>query len=125
MFTRKQFEEFKNDTEQVMKALAEKYNVNIKTGKIKYADNNFTLALDVAKKEVNGQSFEQAEFAKHCYLFGLKPEDYRREFQYKERTYMLTGFSLRSPKMPIIVTCTTGGEYKLSRDLVASVLSQS
>lgn len=125
MFTKKQFEEFKYDTEQAVKALAEKYNVDIKTGKIKYADNNFILELDVTKKEVNGQSYEQAEFAKHCHLFGLKPEDYRREFQYKGRTYMLTGFSLRSPKMPIIVTCTTGGEYKLSRDLVASVLSQS
>ena len=124
MFTKKQFEEFKHDTEQAMKALAEKYGVNIKPGKIKYAENNFTLELEIAKQEVNGQSFEQAEFGKYCHLFGLKPEDYLREFSYIGKTYMLTGFSLRATKMPIVAKCADGREYRLSRDFVTSMLSK-
>ena len=54
-----------------------------------------------------------SDFARHAVLFGLKAEDYGREFRTFNGTYTLCGIKPRNRKYPILGKCTrTGKTYK-------------
>lgn len=71
MLSKKGFEMFRKETEQVLQEIAKKYDVNIHAGHISYDSNHFELKLEVTKKEINGKSYEQTEFEKECIYYGL------------------------------------------------------
>ena len=105
-----------------MKQIADKYNANIKAGKVKYSDNSFNLDLQVNKKEVSGKSFEQAEFEKYCMLFGFKPTDYNKQFNMNGKTFTIKGLNLKAHKMPVKAVCSDGKAYKFGEDTVKRLL---
>ncbi len=118
MLTKKEFENFRTETEEALKEIAEKYNVTITAGKIKYSEAEFALTIDVKKKEVNGKSFEQAEFEKYCFLYHLKPEDYLKSFKTSGKNFVITGFKPNRPKFPIIAKGEDGKSYKFTEDIL-------
>jgi hypothetical protein len=117
MLTKKEFETFRKELEEVTKELAKKYNANITAGKIKYTNDSFNLDLQVTKKEVNGKSFEQAEFEKYCLLYGFKPTDYNKKFESKGHTYTLTGFKISARTMPVLAVREDGKCYKFGTEI--------
>lgn len=122
MLTKKEFAAFRQETEQALQAIAEKYNVNIKAGNISYTNTNFNLKLEVTKKDIGGKSFEQVEFEKYCFLYGLKPEDYKKQFTLDGKTFTLTGFKPRARKMPVVAISQDGKGYKFGEDTVKRLL---
>ena len=117
MLTKEEFKAFRIELEQVTEGLAKKFNVNIKAGKIKYSTDNFNLDLQVTKKEVNGLSFEQAEFEKCCFLYGFKPEDYNKQFESKGHMYTLVGFKSSARTMPVLATREDGRRFKFGTEV--------
>jgi 16S rRNA U516 pseudouridylate synthase RsuA-like enzyme len=117
MLTKKEFDSFRKETEQVLQVIAQKYNANITAGKIKYTNDSFNLDLQVTKKEIDGKSFEQAEFEKYCMLYGFKPEDYNKQFESKGHRYTLTGFKVSARTMPILATREDGKRFKFGTEI--------
>jgi thiol-disulfide isomerase/thioredoxin len=124
MLSKKEFESFRKETEEALQKVAQKYNVNIKSGKIKYTDNSFNLDLLVSKKDIGGKTFEQVEFEKYCLMYGLKPEDYRKQFIMNGDVFIITGFKPRATKMPIIAVTPEGKSYKFGEDTVKRLLGK-
>ncbi len=123
MLTKKEFQQFRQEADEVLSQLAEKYDINIKAGNISYNKSSFNLKIEATKKEVNGKSFEQAEFEKYCLIYDLQPEDYNREFVYAGKKYNITGFKPRSRKYPVLVKCDDGKTYKFTKEMVKQVLN--
>ena len=123
MLNKNQFAEFRKESEKALQELAEKYNVNIIAGKIKYTEDSFNLDLQVAKKEIDGKSFEQSEFEKNCFMYGLSPKDYKKEISYGGNSYTITGFKPRSTKYPILAKRDDGKVYKLPLEIVRTLLT--
>jgi hypothetical protein len=98
-------------------SLANKYNANIKAGKINYTNTNFTLDLQVSKKEINGKPFEQVEFENYAILYGFSKEDYNRTFNMNGKTFTLYGFKPRASKMPVLARGTDGKNYKFGVEI--------
>jgi hypothetical protein len=122
MLNKKGFAEFRQETEKALQELAKKFGVNIHAGSISYTDNNFTLKLEVTKKEIEGKSFEQVEFEKNCWMCGLKPEDYKKQFTLNGKVYSIVAIKPRATKMPIVATRPDGSRYKFSEDTVKRLL---
>ena len=122
-FTKEELRNYRTEIEQALKGVAEKHNINIHAGNIKYTDNDFKLTLEVTKKEVNGLDYEQAEFNKNCFLFGFKPEDYKKTFTMNGKMFTITGFNLKAHKMPIHAIGSDGKGYKFGSDTVKRLMS--
>jgi hypothetical protein len=96
MLTDSGFDKFRAEAELALQELATKWNVNIKSGHITYDANSFSLTIKVAKKEVNGVPFEQAEFERNCGWSGLQKSDYLKSFIEKGRKYTIIGIKTSS-----------------------------
>jgi len=122
MLTKKEFVAFRQEAEKALQELAKKYDVNIKAGNIKYDNNSFNLDLKMTKKDIGGKTFEQVEFEKHCFMYGFKPEDYRKQFTMNGETFTVTGFKLRATKMPIVAVRQDGRGFKFGEETVKRLL---
>jgi hypothetical protein len=122
MFNKKEFEVFRMDVEKALQDIAKKYDVNIHAGHITYTSDNFKLNLEVTKKEVNGKSYEQAEFEKYCILFGLEPKDYNRQFKSNGTVFTIYGLNLKAKTMPVLARTTDGRGFKFGAETVKRLL---
>jgi hypothetical protein len=121
MLTKQEFTNIRGEIEKSLEKIAEKYNINMKAGKIKYDTNKFDVCLSCTKKEVNGKSFEQSEFEKYCHFFNLNKNDYMKEVKnpISGKTFIITGFALTSKKYPILAKCKEDNKtYKLPESIV-------
>lgn len=112
MLTKAEFKELRERIEKDLSKLSEDYGIEIKAGNIKYEQNSFNITLNATKKEVNGKSFEQAEFEKLCRIYGLTADDYMRKIALSGKTYFICGFSRGASKYPIIVKDAYGKQFK-------------
>lgn len=112
MLTKAEFKELRERIEKDLAVLADDYGINIKAGNIKYEQNSFNITLNATKKEVNGKSFEQAEFEKLCRIYGLTAEDYLKQVTILGKQYVVCGFSKSASKYPIVVKDAYGKEFK-------------
>ena len=121
-FNSKDFTNFRNDVNEALEEIANKYGVNITTGKIKYSEFDFTMELKAIKQE-EGLDGNQKEFEKVCFLFGFKPEHYKARFSLQGREFELVGFNPRSPKNCCSIKSVTDGKgYKCGDEAVKRAL---
>ncbi len=122
-FTKKEFESFRQEFNQAMVPLAEKYALSITAGKISYGDDTFSMKVDCSKTDAG--DLKQKNFEKYCSVYGLSAEDYKREFVFNGDQYALVGFSLGSPKYPCIcVDLANKKQYKLTEDAIKKALGR-
>ena len=114
MFGKQEFNMFRQDVEQALQEVGQRYGIEIKAGHITYGETKFTLKLEAHKPEVNGKSFEQAEFEKYCLLYGLSKEDYNKQFVLEGKVFTIFGFKPKASKYPILARCENGKTYKFS-----------
>ena len=117
MLTKQEFASFRKEAEELLQGLANKYNANIKAGRIKYTDNSFNLDVEVTRKEVDGKPFEQAEFEKLAFLYGFSPEDYGKMFNMGGKTFTLYGFKTNARTMPVLARGNDGKNYKFGVEI--------
>lgn len=117
-FNRKEFEAFRNDVEEALKQVSEKYGIEIECGKISYTDFDFNMQLKATKNDGNIDG-KKALFEQECLLYGFKPEDYERQFTANGKNFKLVGFNRKSPKNCCSIYCVTDGKtYKCSDEMV-------
>jgi len=122
-FTKEEFARFRDDCNKALAPLGKSYNLAIHAGSVSYADSKFTLRLECEKTDAG--DLRKQEFEKHCELYGLSAEDYRRELTFDGTRYMLVGFSPSSPKYPIICRrVDSGKEYKLTEESVKQAMKK-
>lgn len=118
-FTKRGFNNFREDLKEALKALEEKHNVTISHGGIRYDDTLFTTKMTVTKNRTDGKDVQQAEFEMNCSLYGFKESDYKRKFVSLGETFQIIGFKTRARKMPVMaVSVSTGRRYKFATDRV-------
>lgn len=95
-FTKKQFDDFRQDVKEALQGVGEKYELNLDIGSIRYGSYDFTLKITATKSgSVDG---EKEKFMELCSLYGFSPEDYCAEFDLEGKTYRLIGFDPKKRK---------------------------
>lgn len=117
MLSKQEFAKFRLEIELALKGLANKYDMDIKAGKIKYTNNSFSLVLDATRKEIDGKPYEQAEFEKWAVIYGFEPEDYGKIFNMNGKTFTLYGFNTSARTMLILARDKDGRNYKFGAEV--------
>lgn len=121
-FNSNEFNNFRNEVNEALKVIGEKYQVDITTGKIKYSEFEFSMELKVIKQE-EGLDGKQKEFESMCHLFGFKPEHYKAKFTLQGEQFELVGFNPGSPKNNCSIQSVISGKgYKCSDEAVKRAL---
>lgn len=98
------FNNFRNDVREALKAVAEKYGVEINPTNIKYDDIDFTLTLEVVRL-VNGTSNANESLWSYYYkVYGFEREDYGKTVVMNNEEFKISGIDGKSKKYPIILT---------------------
>lgn len=98
------FNNFRNDVKEALKAVAEKYGVEINPTNIKYDDIDFTLTLEVVRL-VNGTSDADESLWSYYYkAYGFEREDYGKTVIVDNEEFKISGIDSKSKKYPIILT---------------------
>lgn len=98
------FNNFRNDVREALKAVAEKYGVEINPTNIKYDDIDFTLTLEVVRL-VNGTSNANESLWSYYYkVYGFEREDYGKIVVINNEEFKISGIDGKSKKYPIILT---------------------
>lgn len=98
------FNNFRNDVREALKAVAEKYGVEINPTNVKYDDIDFTLTLEVVRL-VNGTSDANESLWSYYYkAYGFEREDYGKTVIIDNAEFKISGIDSKSKKYPIILT---------------------
>lgn len=125
MLKKEQFARFSAEVEETLKALASRYGAEVHCGNIKYDDVSFNIDLKVVKKVIAGKPYEQYEFEKHCGNYGFLPEDYKKQFIYKNELYTIVGFSPNASVRPVKVLNERRQSYKFEVEAVKHMLKHN
>lgn len=121
-FNKKSFEAFRKDVEDALNEVAKKYEVQLKTGKIKYGEYDFTMELKSTKINED-KDIQQEKFNQVCALYGFTPEQYKVEFNSNGKVFQLIGFNTNKPKNCCSLYCVTDGKtYQCSDEMVHRAL---
>jgi hypothetical protein len=116
---RKKYAQLRTEIEDALKGIAEKYEMEIKAGSMNYTDNSFSLKIEGHVKLVEGgKAYEQEQWNRHCKYYGFEEQDYGKEFTSSGKTFVLTGFAIKSSKYPVLAKNKTNGTtFKFTEDV--------
>lgn len=98
------FDNFRNDVREALKAVAEKYGVEINPTTVRYSDIDFTITLDVTRL-VNGTSDANESLWSYYYkVYGFEREDYGKIVIMDNEEFKISGIDSKSKKYPIVLT---------------------
>lgn len=106
----------RNEIDQALQQVADKYGINIKAGNATFTDNNITFKLQLSTIGDNGLTMtkEAEDFKRYAFEHGLSADKLFAEFTIGHKTYTLLGYKPRSTRYPFIAKChSTGQTYKL------------
>lgn len=109
------FNAFRKDVESALAEVANKYNLKLHAGNIRYGENEFTLQLKAERTDVDVQklNFESDVEYMNAYGFDFRKEDYKTTFIVGGKKYQLTGFKPGN-KYDVIAMCLQNGKsYKM------------
>ena len=104
--------QFRQDFQDAVKSLEEKYGIVIQAKSITYSSNEFHFKVEV----VNGESKEDEDarrdtFNQYCSSYGLTRDDFMRIFDTGVAKYQIVGINPNRRKYPIIIkNVATNGE---------------
>jgi len=113
-FDSKSINTFKDAIEEKFKEISKQYGLKISTGTIRYQTDNakFTVEIVVADKE---ESIERRNWDLSCFLYGLKPEQYKTRVMLDKGLYATAiKINNKSPKYPIEMVKNDGKMVKCS-----------
>jgi len=107
--------------EHKMRELAEAHGLEAEVTKGSYSSHEYSLTFKFSIPLPEGADPVRDEFELLCSLFGLTPEDYKRPFRHRGKTYLLTGFKPRNRKYPVLGINETGQCYKFDLEVLESL----
>ena len=119
------FNNFRNDVREALKAVAEKYSVEINPTNIKCDDIDFTLTLEVVRL-VNGTSDANESLWSYYYkVYGFERKDYGKTVIMNNEEFKISGIDSKSKKYSIILTRVRDNKkYRYSIASVKEALSR-
>lgn len=118
-FNRQNIRQINAEMEAALKAIANKYGVEVNLGSIRFTGANFTTKIQVATVAEGGitMSKEATDFNRYKTILGINME-LGNEFERNGNTYTIVGLKPRSKKYPVLAKCSDGKTYKLPVSLV-------
>lgn len=98
------FNNFRNDVREALKAVAEKYGVEINPTNIKYDDIDFTLTLEVVRLVNSTSNANESLWSYYYKVYGFEREDYGKIVVINNEEFKISGIDGKSKKYPIILT---------------------
>ena len=115
-FSRPFFKQFRDEVNDALKPLIEKYGIDITIGTISFNSDTFSIPLKGKALDASGTAVADTNnFQRYCTLFGLEPGDLGRKFMSRGETYEIIGVSPNRPKYPIDVMRSDGKRFKYTR----------
>lgn len=102
----------REEMNDALKGIAEKYGMTIDAGKATYGDTyaNFKVELALTKEDGTALTREATAFKMYAHLFGMKPDDLGKEFVWNGKRLKLTGYCASKRKFPFVAHCLTDGK---------------
>lgn len=113
---------FRNDFENAVKALSEKYNVEISLGNINYTSDKFSSKLSAANKD-DSVDKEKRDFESVCGAYAFKPGDYNSNIMIRGKEFRFVGFNTNAPKNCCKIVSRDGNTYTTSLSTVKRALN--
>lgn len=94
----------RSEIDSALKAVADKYGINLKAGNAKFSESSVTFKLEAAIIGEGGivESKDAQEFKLYSHMYGLKETDLGKEFMSNGNRYVVCGMASRSFKFPIL-----------------------
>lgn len=110
---------------EALKPLADELGISFKQKSGSFLATNFTLKIEASVKNENGEVVlkEVEEFKKYANLYGFKPEDLGRQFEWGGKTYAIHGLSARSRQYPILGKDSKGRIFKFPESIKSKILN--
>lgn len=99
--TRDQARTISKEIEQAIQPILQNYGLSAMVEKTIYGTE---YGCKIKGMKTNGKSVRQAEFEKHCYLYGLKPEDFGKTVEISGKSFQIAGLKLSAKKYPILLS---------------------
>lgn len=112
--------------ETTLKPVAKELGVVINVGNCTFQKRNCRFQVKVAVLDSDGKPMteETESFNDNARLYGFEPDDMKREFVCRGKTYTLCGLNPKSRKYPIIAKGDNGKEYKFPCRVVLKALGR-
>lgn len=120
--------DFRKDVELALRTVCEKYNIDAKTGRVRYSGISAELDLTFTTKSSDGGSIDlnAEEFKRYAKKFGFSPDDLGKKFFLSGDIYQITGMTKTKSKYPILAkNLTQKKDYKLSIQTVLKGLENA
>ena len=86
-FSKDNLDSIRNDINEALKVIGDKYGIELKTGSLSYSTETFSVKVEAAiKVEGVSNSKDAQEFKKYSMIIGLQPSDLGREFSSNNKT---------------------------------------
>jgi hypothetical protein len=112
MITKELLKKLRVDMDKALNEVGEKHNLSIELGNISFSNIDATGKIEIKTKEIDGISYEQAEFERLCEGYGFEKDDYKKTFSVRNKEFTLLGFNTRASKSPLRVADENGKEYR-------------
>lgn len=110
--------EFREDFQEAVKSLEEKYGIIIQAKGITYEPSQFHFKVEV-KNGSTKEDVYQSDFNRYCSMYGLNQDDYMRTFTNQGQEYQIVGINPNKRKNSIIIKQVSNGkEYICSPDFI-------
>lgn len=125
-FDKAQVKSMRDDINNALFELEEKYNVKLKVGTINFDSDTVEAKISFAKMSENqngkfAMTKEAKEFIQRAKNFGLSDKLLGEELHHKGNTYVITGYNTRASKNPIQFT-VNGERYKVSIAYIKEII---
>ena len=114
------------DINEALVSVGRKHNLVLTVdGGTTYSSDSISMRIKGYEPDDTGtiETDEMKEFKFLSKLYGLKPDDLGREFEYKGRQYKITGLKARRKKFPIsVVETETNRMWKFPASIVTKAL---
>ena len=116
----------REELEKVLEPFGKKFGINASTGSGRFSENNFTLKVEMAVVDSNGnvKNKEAESFKLNAFMYGLKPEHLNQTFKsWTGESFEIIGLATRSSKYPILAkNLETGKTFKFPAEQVKMMI---
>lgn len=124
-FDRTNLKEIREQIEQALLSVSQKYKIAFKVGSMTFSDNEFRAKLEAVIQSSNssGMSVKQIQalenVKKYGFMFNIKETDLGKTFTSNGDTFKFVGIMPNRPKFPILGEDVNNGKlYKFNEEIV-------
>ena len=127
-FTRSNVRKMRVKFEECLKKFSEENDVNVKMGgNIRFDSNEMKFKVEIKNKDERASDvIDKETWDKHCFITGMKPEDFGKEFVMSDgNVYSVCGVKPKARKNKILIKRkSNGGVYVSNPDSVKFYLDK-